>query len=1131
MDSLIASTPTYGWELLAQLATWGQQGAISNDPRACAEDLAALLARHIQVPAGRVEISEQGAVLGSGSWGEPDAAMPEPLSLRTDGEEIGRLFLYGRTAGSIDSNFVSALTAQLALLLATRRRTVEAELNNRLRTLVGSNLELVSTLDVRALLTAVLSEAAPLLGVESAAIYSADEGDRQLSLLAASIGSDIYPQTIARTGTDLAARATVEGKPQIGTIGAATARRRDGATPADDSALPAVALPLLAHEQSSGVLVLALAGSAPVPSSSQMRLILSFAEQVTLLLRNARLFSQQQQRARELFVLYENSKEIGTGTQIESTLNRAMENIALALEAQYCAVRLIEPQRPESLHTVASYAEHGRDQAAGSDTVVISTPHGMAQLGRGEPLLIDDVRNTAASNPLAAMLAAEGCRSALLLPLRAKEQMIGLLTIGYERARRPISQADRNLAQVLAAQVATAIANRRLYVVEQRRAAELEQLQRISQQLSAGLSLDETLDAILDGVQSLASFGGARISLWDGHARELHMATSCGLSQPAGTTVDSLSTWLARHQRPRLIANLEASAAQVGPGRQVVHIALEDGSAACSYLGLPMKTGDALVGLLELFAASPDSFSAENERLMSIIAGQSAQAIVNATRYEQADTSLRARLEQLRALQRVSSQLAITLNQKEILAYALEQALKATGATHGMIALRAVDDDSGDTQMALRALGGQQAPEIYRRTLSAIALENAVTCLIVEAVGYDETTQDAMIGSVLDSAATTAHIAMQHGEPELSDQIGSSERTAVYLPDATSALAAPIFYQAGVAGVLLLLSPRPRGFDHDAVDFLRALTHQAAVGIGNAQRYAELEHLSRIFQRRASMLNDVLEIGQALRADRSLENLLEQVGYSVIESANFRTILFCLADPDNIHVLRPVAAAGIPLNELDQLSEHPLPEALATRYLDSRFRIGHSYFVPAEEAATLEASFTTSVFSYNPFDDERLPEEWQRHDRLCVPLYSAEGNMLGLMFASDPQDRQRPTARAVEPLEIFADQSAIAIENYYLLRDARARAELMAALFQVGSAATSTTDLDTLLERVYQEIVTYLGTPSFYYVARYEPERQELRFEQFLRQGEVMAENYKATMPKAGLSGIIIDTGKPLLLH
>ncbi|MEI7769605.1 MAG: GAF domain-containing protein [Chloroflexales bacterium] len=704
------------------------------------------------------------------------------------------------------------------------------------------------------------------------------------------------------------------------------------------------------------------------------------------------------------------------------------------------------------------------------------------------------------------MLASEGSRSALLLPLRAKDQMIGLLTIGYERARRPVTQAERNLAQVLAAQVATAVVNRRLYEVEQRRAAELELLQRISQQLSAGLSLDETLDAILAGLQSLASFGGARIALWDGRTRKLQVATSCGLSEPASSIADSLSSWLARHQRPRLIADLESAAAQGGATRQAAKILLEDGSTARSYVGLPMRTGDTLVGVLELFATEPDAFSADNERLLRIIADQSAQVIVNTTRYEQADSSLRARLEQMRALQRVSSQLAITLNQKEILAYALEQALKATGATHGLIALRAVDEGGGEA-------------------------DDAAACRVVEAVGYAEATHDALIGTVLNASATTAHMAMQRREPELSDTISSGERAAVSLPGAASALAAPIFYQAGVAGVLLLISPRSHSFDHDAVDFLRALTHQAAVGIGNAQRYAELEHLSRMFQRRASMLNDVLEIGQALRADRSLENLLEQVGYSVADSANFRTVVFCLADPDNAHVLRPVAAAGIPLNELHQMGEHPLPEALATRYLDSRFRIGRSYFVPAEEAVALERGFTTSVFRYTSFDDVRLPDEWQRDDRLCVPLYSAEGNMLGLMIAGDPQDRQRPTARSVEPLEIFADQSAIAIENYYLLGDARARAEQMAALFQVGSAATSTTDLDTLLERVYHEIVSYLGTPSFFYVARYEPEHQQLRFEQFLRQGEIMPRNHKATVPKSGLSGIIIDSGKPLLVN
>ncbi|NNJ10971.1 GAF domain-containing protein [Chloroflexales bacterium ZM16-3] len=1132
MDSTIASTPTYGWELLAQLAAWGQQGTISADPRICAGELVDLLARHLPVHAGRVEIVEHGVVIGSATWGGASTHAPTILALRADKEEIGRLYLHSNGASALDTNVSSALVAQLALLLATRRRTAESAITSQLRALISTSLESVGERDVRTLLDTVLTEAAPMLSISGTAIYSAEENDQQLTLSAASASANGYPQIIARGSQDLPARAVSEGTPQIGTILIDAARRRGSADNVNTVEQVAIALPLIAHNHPTGVLVIVLPDEAQEPSNSQMRLIQVFAEQITLLLRNARLFSQQQQRARELFVLYENSKEMSTGAPIESTLDRATENIALALDAEYCAVRLIEPQRPNALHTVASYIEGGHFQADSSNNMVFNARSLLAQLERSDLLLIEDVSVEASTNTLAAALSAEGCRSALLLPLRSKDQIIGLLTIGYERVRRPISQTDRNLAQVLAAQVATAIANRRLYVVEQRRAAELEQLQRISQQLSAGLSLDETLDAILDGVQSLADFGGARISLWDAHARELRIATSCGLGEVTGTTTDSLSAWLVRHQRPRRLANLgERTAGQGSASRQIARSTLEDGKTTHSYLGLPMRTGDTLVGILELFAADPDAFSAENERLMSIIAGQSAQAIINATRYEQADISMRMRLEQLRALQRVSSQLAITLNQKEILAYALEQALKATGATHGIIALRAVDEDGGDAQLALRSLGGKQAPEIYRRTLSTISLDNAVPCLVVEVVGYDEPTQDALIGSILDSAAATAYAAILRREPELSDLIGVGERTAVYEPNANSALAAPIFYQAGVAGVLLLLSPKPRGFDHDAVDFLRALTHQAAVGIGNAQRYAELEHLSRMFQRRASMLNDVLEIGQALRTDRSLENLLEQVGYSVIESANFRTILFCLADPDNFHVLRPVAAAGIPLNELDHLGEHPLPESLATRYLDPRFRIGRSYFVPAEEATALEASFTTTVFNYTTIDDERLPEEWQRDDRLCVPLYSAEGNMLGLMFASDPQDRQRPTARTIEPLEIFADQSAIAIENYYLLRDAHARAEQMTALFQVGSAATSTTDLDTLLDRVYQEIVTYLGTPSFYYVARYEPERQQLRFEQFLRQGEIMARNHKSTIAKSGLSGIIIDTGKPLLIN
>jgi GAF domain-containing protein/nitrogen-specific signal transduction histidine kinase len=886
-----------------------------------------------------------------------------------------------------------------------------------------------------------------------------------------------------------------------------------------------MALPLVAQERLSGILVLVLRHDEP--SARLRRLAGQFAGQATLLAHNAQLFSQQQQRARELFVLYENSQEINTTTQIESMLNRATENIALALAADYCAVLLSDEHAPDTLRTVAAYSDPGHSARAGTQrpapdaTAVFGAGALLTQAGRGEPQMIEDTGVVAGHNPLAAALAADGCRSALILPLRGKDQTVGMLTIGYARARRPVSPAERNLAQVLATQVATAIVNRRLYLAEQQRAEELELLQRISQRLNADLGLDETLDAILEGARALR-FSGARVALLSHRDGELHMAAQQGMGDSAALA-PGLTDWIARHQRPLRIADLLSPPPQLSELGDLSGLALDAGGPARAYLGVPLRLGEDLLGTLELCAARPGAFSDNDARLLSIVAGQAAQAIVNATRYEQADSSLRTRVEQLRALQRVSSQLAITLSQEEILAYVLEQALKATGATQGLIALRS------ESASVLGALDGRQAPEAYRSYLEEAEAQDDMAYRVVESVGLPN--RETFVGAPLQTGAITAFHALARREPELADELSPAEQAALGAPAARSALAAPIFYQAGVYGVVLLLAPEPRAFDHDAVEFLRALTHQAAVGIGNAQRYAELEHLSKQYQRRSDILSDVLEIGQLLRADRNLANLLEQVGYSAMESANFRTVLFCLTDPDHPELLRPVSAAGIPLSEIDRMAATPLPTALATRYLDPHFRLGGTYFVPAEQAAPLEAGFTTAVFAYSPFDDERAPGEWQADDRLCVPLYATEGNLLGVMFVGDPQDRQRPTARSVEPLAIFADQAAIAIENYNLLRDADARAEQMAALFQVGTVFTSTTDLDTLLERVYQEIVAYLGTPSFFYIASYLPESEQVRFELFMRQGELSAGAHKSLAPKAGLTAQIIESGQPLLVQ
>lgn len=498
--------------------------------------------------------------------------------------------------------------------------------------------------------------------------------------------------------------------------------------------------------------------------------------------------------------------------------------------------------------------------------------------------------------------------------------------------------------------------------------------------------------------------------------------------------------------------------------------------------------------------------------------------IVQPHRNEQTDEHLRS---YIRALQRISSQLTMTLYQEEILAFVLEQAIGATLASHGLIVLRAA------------------VPAGYSQHDAAY--------LIIAAAGYAADTREHLLQHPIDAHFTTAYRALQHGEPEITRHLSDHERAATHCPGAHSAMAVPIFYEEGVIGVVMLLAPETDSFGHDAIEFVRVLANQTALAVGNAHRYDEQVAQLRLLQHREAMLKSVLEIGQALRADRSLADLLEQVGYSVVESANFRTVIFSLVDSDHPETLRALAGAGIPLNELDRISRAVFPMELARRYLDPRFQIGRSFFVPTETATELEADFDITPFSYFAYDEQHPlhnltidhhapvesglhadgydPQQWQPNDRLFVPLYSTAGHLLGVMAVSDPMDRRRPTMRTTEPLEIFADQAAIAIENNHLLHAARAQAEQMTALYQVGAAAASSVDLDTLLDRVYQQIAAYLGTPGYFYIASYLPQPQQICFDLFLEEGRIYEQFHKAVVPKSGLIGWLIDSGEALLIH
>jgi PAS domain S-box-containing protein len=880
--------------------------------------------------------------------------------------------------------------------------------------------------------------------------------------------------------------------------------KRNGHSP--DGALPSWSMPLHFGGAQIGELVF-----GPLPDSLpplDEAFLQTLGEQIALLFGLHRHAEAERQRERELFTLYENSRLAETSQRLEPMLNRAIENIALALQAERVLLyRLVEEARP--LQLLSSFAQETLPENAWERHCEPALPQ-MAEVARQGTTLALDARVDEIPAAMAGAMQQCGIRTVLLLPLRVKEHSLGLLCVARGLARAGWSRAETKLGQTMAGQLATALANARLDSDRRRRSAEMDLVQAISQRLGGELTLDETLRAILDGAQQLMPFEFAAIAVYDPEAQQLNDLVVRGAgSEPPRQHNSPLNVgfkgWLARHRRPLRLDSIDATSPVV-PGPYAL-----GGDDARSYLGAPLLLDGQFIGTLELASARTGAFNEDDERLLTILAAQAAQAVSTTHRFEQHDAHLRARVLQLAALQRVGRQLTSTLFLPHNLEFVLNEAVRATRASAGSIVLRGSEQlltIMADAGYIPRRGAGQQFQ-------------------VMAAVGYHESERRRLFEQPVSPSDPIVAQVLRTSNFVLLDDTPPPDAPA----DARrSLLAMPIFYEAQVVGLVNLESADQHAFDHDAQEFVRALADHTALAIGNAQRYEEQKAQRELLMRRARMLNEVLQIGQALRGDRSLIEVLEQIAFGVVETTSYRSVIFNLLDHHEPELLRVVTGAGMPLTDLERLRAGKLPVGLALRYLDPRFRIQRCYFVPAADAQLI--ALGANVDETDLIEAEWQPDDaWQPDDLLVVPLYSTVGQLLGLMTAGDPATAARPTVREVEPLEIFADQAAIAVENAQLLQEARERADQMAALYQVGQAATSTLDSDELLERVYQQIVAYMGQPTFFYVATFDQPRDALRFEIFKHNDRHHSTYHKAEIGKGGLAAWVIDNNRARLVR
>ncbi len=646
-----------------------------------------------------------------------------------------------------------------------------------------------------------------------------------------------------------------------------------------------------------------------------------------------------------------------------------------------CVGELVAPRHAFALalvtggrYTVA--ATWGDVEAGAVDEPSFTHSGGViSRLQRGDSLLLD--RRAAWVSDLDADERAclDALGAVLLIPLRARDQLLGVLALGPARSGRRYRSVERALLDIVADQTALAAAGARLYSEQMTQSRYLiDQTRRLTDILSLGdqlksLDRDLVVQSTVDAVRESLGFDLVTLSLIDD-------ADPMRVRVIAWSGIKS-ATWerLAQTTFPLLDFDTLEGAHKLGqcyfvfaPGSPMrIATALESIRwQEGDQLYVPLTSSEGLIGYLTVDRPHDGYRPTESAlEMLEIFGNQAAVAIQNAILYDSLDRALDERLAELSTLQEIDRQINARLDFQHVMDTTLNWAMQITAATAGTLALITED------HQFLRIV----AQRGYPAEISAYLEEPWPI-------------SDGIIGRVV-----------RTGKHEYVEDITRDADYVDMLSSVRSQLTVPIKRQARVIGVINLESDRLGGFNADHIAFLRRLADHATIAIENAQLYDQA-------QLRVVELTALQQISLDLTSSLDLNVVLDSVvrNAQTLFEADLVTLYLYDAHQEAISFGAGFAPQG--------KQSTPVMPPETTRLIETVAHSGEAVVVPDAQTSAIIAQDDILVGAV-----------------ACVPLRA--DSVLGVfnvIFAS----RHFFTSDELLVIQLLANQAAIAIKNAQL---------------------------------------------------------------------------------------------------
>jgi len=627
-------------------------------------------------------------------------------------------------------------------------------------------------------------------------------------------------------------------------------------------------VPILAGEQSLGVLVLDNFNTPAAFKPDDETLLVSLAQQVALSLENVRLVQATQVRAGQLEALTNVAATISSSLQSRELIASLLDQMVNILPYDTATLWLREK---DQLTVAAARGFPDTERRLGLNVKVADSTLFKQMIRTGQTISVADVREDARFPSLEAPRL-----SWMGIPLVAKGEVIGLIALEKWQAGF-YSREHVQVGTTFASQAAVALENARLFEESLGRASELDErsqrlalLNRFSSALSGLLDLDkileltaqELLNAMSAEHVSLVTFERGRPSLKLVLPRTRRAAPR---SVPDAPIFERL-----RDSQGVFTSENVSAEAELRPLLEFL------GADTERLMILPIGAGEARF-LLLIHAGSATRFGTNEIELARTVGNQASIALENARLYQATVQTA----ERLTVLNKASSEISSSLDTDEIYTYIHRSTQQLMPVESFMIAL--LDKDQQD--------------------IEGIYLVDREIRLPVQRTALG----DGLSGRVIASGESL----ILHGKEQV-DAIGSNVFNAQGSP--RSILAVPMTLGNETIGMLSAQSYQENVYNNEDLQILSTLANQASAAIQNARLFAETQRLAeeleqRVVERTAqlqreqqsteTLLRILTEVSSSLDLDRALNRTLALLNEAI--AAEQGTIMLLNAEDNLLH--------------------------------------------------------------------------------------------------------------------------------------------------------------------------------------------------------------------------------------